>query len=179
MIIRYSLNKEDYLIYQLFSASKSKKIKAQRRRSYVLLIIAFVLLGFSFFSSNRFYFYVFLLLAISMAIFYPLYQRKRYENHYKKYIEEHQKNLFGKETLLEITGTSINTKSHLGEAKLNTTIIENITETQDYFFIRLDTGSSFIIPKRIDEVEVFKNYLKEFSKSKKIDYIEDLDWKWK
>ncbi|RYJ40158.1 hypothetical protein NU08_0914 [Flavobacterium anhuiense] len=68
----------------------------------------------------------------------------------------------------------------VGISSVNFSNFKNISEIKDYFFIAFKTGESLMIPKdKIEDAEKLRNKLKSIAENLKIDFISELDWKWK
>jgi hypothetical protein len=131
-------------------------------------------------SGNMFLFYYFLIFGIISFIFYPFYQRWRYKKYYAKFIADTYKNRFGQIVNVEFTESTIETEDITGESKIHLTEIENVTETANYFYLKLKTGEHIIIPKsKIKSVSELKTTLRQLCIKLNIDFIENLNWRWK
>lgn len=181
MLLTYSLDKNDFLQYHLFSASKTDRIKRQRTRVWLILSGSMLLLSFMFYqNNNEGLFYYFLIFGVITFIFYPLYQRRHYKNHYNKFVADTYKNRFGQITNIKFAESAIETDDITGESKINLTEIENVTETGDYFYPKLRAGGHLIIPKaKIGDISQLRKELKQLCVRLNIDFIEDLNWRWK
>ena len=181
MTLTFSLDQNDYLQEQLFSASKTSRIKKQRLRVWMIVSWSMVVLGVLFYQNkNMFLTYYFLALGIISFLFYPAYQRWHDKNHYAKFIADNYKYRFGQTTHAEFTEFAIECTDITGGSTINLTAIKNITETADYFYPKLKTGETIIIPKsKIDAVSELRMELKQICSRFSIDFIEDLNWKWK
>lgn len=181
MTLRYSLDQNDFLQYQLFAASKSDSIKKKRIKTWLILSGFWLLFSFVFYvRHDTLLFYVLLAYAIAIFLFYPFYQRRHYKNHYSKFIADTYKNRFGKTLNITFTELALETNDITGESKINLIQIENVTETSGYFYLKMKTGGHLIIPKlKIDNVEDVREELKNLSAKLSIDFITDLNWKWK
>jgi len=178
-----TLDENDYLIHQLYTASKTPRIKKARIRSWILTTVACLSMMFLFFENgNDFLGFYFLIASLLSLVLYPFYSRWRYKRHYQRFISDTYKNRFGEECTLEITEDVIVTKDRTGEAKINSSEIEEIGEIKDYYFLRLKTGGSIIISKvKTDAQELVKlqEGLKELMNKKGIKHNVDFDWKWR
>lgn len=181
MTLTFSLDQNDYLQQQLFSASKTRRIKKQRLSAWMIVSWSMVVLGVLFYKSkNMFLTYYFLAFGIISFLFYPFYQRWHDKNHYAKFTADNYKNRFGQTIHVEFTEFAIECNDITGESKIHLMGIENITETGDYFYPKLKSGETIIIPKaKIDEVSELRMELKQICNRLSIDFIEDLNWKWK
>jgi len=129
---------------------------------------------------NTFLFYFFLAYALITLIFYPFYQRRQYKNHYKNFIADTYKNRFGKTANIMFTESALETNDITGGSKINLAQIENVTETENYFYLKMQTGGHLIIPKlKINNVNDVREELKTICAKLSIDFIADLNWKWK
>jgi len=140
-----------------------------------------LLLGLLFYeSSNPFLAYYFWGFGIISFLFYPLYQRKHYKNHYEKFIDDTYKNRVGITAEITFDDFAIHTTDVTGESRINLSELENVTETGDYFYLSLKTGGHLIVPKsKIGNVPELRVKLKELAGRLNIEFIEDLKWKWK
>ena len=180
MKIQCFLEEEDFLTYQLFTASKSERIKKKRRNSWLITTSFFLSLSLLFYvASFEFLPAYFLVLGVVNLCLYPLYSRRRYKNHYRKFIKENRQGVIGKEVELSFSPDFIMEKSDLGESKLNTSELEQIHEISSHYFLRMNTGHSLIINKnRLVNPEEFRTYLESLTKTFTLPYHQELDWKW-
>ena len=185
MTLQYKLTETDFLQYHLFQASYSDRIKRQRRKSWLLLSIGFLSLSFIFYVSGktgiaRTMTYYFLILGLLVLFFYPLYQRGYYKKYYIKYIADSHKNSIGQICNVSFLDDIIETKDITGEYKINLSVIENVSETKDHFYLKMKTGGYFIIPKsQLANVNDLKVYLKQLCDRLSIRFIDDTNWRWK
>lgn len=140
-----------------------------------------LLLSLMFYQSgNTLLFYYFLIFGVITMIFYPLYERWHYKNHYSRFIAQTYKNRFGQIANITFAEAGIETKDITGESRINLTEIENVTETGNYFYPKLRRGENMIIPKsKLGDVDIVRNELKQLCERLNIDFIEDLNWRWK
>ncbi len=181
MTLSYQLDQNDFLQHQLFLASKTGRIKKQRTISRLIVSGSMLVLSFLFYQSgNSVLFYYFLGVGILAIFFYPLYQRRRYKDHYARAIADTYKNRFGQTANIKFTDLAIETNDSTGESKINLSELDNITETGDHFFLRLKTGVCLIIPKsKIGDLTQLETELKQLCQKLDIDFVKELDWKWK
>jgi hypothetical protein len=180
MTLTYQLDHHDFLQHQLFSASKTPRIKKKRTTTWLMLSGSILLLCVVLYQSNNDLFYYFLAFGIITFLFYPFYERYQYKNYYTKFIADTYKNRFGQPSNVTFTDRAIEINDITGEAKINLTEIENVTETGEYFYPKLKTGGHIIIPKtKVDNITELRNELKQLCNRLNIDFIDDLHWKWK
>lgn len=177
---RIKLDKEDFLRHQLFTASKSKRIRNTRIKSWILVTISFLVLGLATrqnidgFISNYF-----IGVSIFTLITYPFYQRWRYRKHYEKHINENYTNRFGVESELRFEDGYIVNVAENEEGKIKITEIQEINEIVDNLFIKIKTGGSVIVPSKLPEYEMLKKQLADLVEPLGIVWNTQLDWKWK
>ena len=180
MILEFSLDRNDYLTYNLFEASKSKRIKRSKLLGKILLPIFFIiytLIAFiyiSIFSSC-----ILFSIAALWFFFYPLWSKKHYEKHYKAHVDETYKAKFNEKTTLEITKDDLKYSAEDSGSKISTNQIQEIIDIPTMILIKLKVGA-YILPKeKIADIEIVKKELKELSEYLQIPYTIENDWKWK
>ncbi len=186
MTLTYSLSEEDYLQSQLFLASKTKSVKKRRQKEWLIFSSAFSLLGIIYALTlprpEAYYFIAYYLLGAVVFTFvaYPPYQRGYYLNHYRKYVNKTFKNKFDQETTTTFNNDIIEGADATGNSQLNLNQIGVIHETGLHIYLMLKTGSYIIIPKeKLKNVEELRELLITISKKLSIDFISELNWKWK
>mgnify|MGYP006306540257 CR=1 FL=1 len=177
---KITLDKEDYLRYQLFTASKSKRIKNKRIRTWILLTISFLVLGLALRqNTNKYLSYYFIGFSIITLIFYPFYQRRQYKKHYEKHINENYKNRIGIESKLGFADGFIVSIGDNQEGKIKITEIQGINEITDNLFIKIKSGESVIVPARFSGYNKLKKQLNDLIEPLGIAWNNQFDWKWK
>jgi len=180
MTLKYSLSENDFLQHQLFISSTSETVKKKRRNTWIMTTLVLLCLGFLFYQSgNKFFTYYFIGLGITALFFYPLYLKSYYKKHYQKFVADTYKNCFGEESTVIFREDYVEAFDKTGESKINYTQVEKIIEIGGYFFLRMKTGGSLIIPKRIEEVNTTRTELQNLANKVNVMYVTDLDWKWK
>ena len=181
MKLEYRLDKEDFLEYQLYAASKSSRIKDQRRKSVLIVHLLFLSLGLIFYwEGEMFLMYCCIASLVISIIFYPIYLKNYYKRHYKNFIEDTYKNRFGKTTTVSFNDAYIEANSDSGESKIKLTELEAIVEIQGYFYIKLKSGVTLIISKsKLESPHLVKEFLNKIAQNLQVSYLTDLDWKWR
>ena len=119
MRLEYNLNENDYLQHQLFTASKTDRIKKQRRKSWLLVSVTFFIISLlSYKNEDKFPFYGFIIMGIISFIFYPIYLRNYYRKHYQKFIKDTYKNRFGENSVIQFFENEILTNDSNSESKV-------------------------------------------------------------
>lgn len=177
MTIEYKIHEQDFLDFQLFTASKSDRINKKKRNGWIFLTVGSIAVAFYFYlNQNNLMSIYFGLVAVATGIFYPKYFKWRYNKHFKTYIKENYSKRFGKIETLKINNDHIFSKDKTGEGKINLSEVEKIDETDNHFFLKISTGLSLIIPKReLENIDEFK------SKFKNLGFIinNETNWRWK
>jgi hypothetical protein len=179
--ITLTLDKDDYLIHQLFTTSKSERIKKKRLKSKVILSLIYIVFGIlSFFEGKTMLALIFLVIGTLWFFIYPLWESRHYIKHYQALINENYKDRFGKPATLFIDNDIITTKDHGSESSILTSELTEINEIPLAIFMRVKGGQSLILPKQkiTDLVEV-RTRLMELAAHLKIEYNLDESWAWK
>ncbi|MFM2269964.1 MAG: hypothetical protein RL757_3405, partial [Bacteroidota bacterium] len=125
--------------------------------------------------SNDMMMYAYAILGILTPIFYPIYAKRRYYNHCKKFIAETYKDRLDEPRKIIFDENGIYCFDDYSETKMKFSIIENITETNQYFYLKIKGSQSLIIPKsNVADVDVVKTHLKALADKLKIDYIKNI-----
>ena len=180
MTIEYSLEQPDFLEFQLFTASKSERIIKSRKISRIRLPIVYLILGIVLLLfADLIFALVFIGIGLAWYFLHPNFMRKRYIRHFKKYLNENYKNRFGKPVSLKFGDEFIESADYLSESKMRIRELEEINEIKDYYFLKVSSGESFIIPKnRINDGSEFHEYISKLAKALEITYNTELNWKW-
>lgn len=176
---KIKLEQEDFLRYQLFTASKSKRIKRKRILSWLLITATMFLLGFMMMQkTEKFLAYYFLAFGIITFIFYPFYQKVYYKKHYLKHINEYYKNRFGQESELSFRDDHIVSVAEAQEGKAKLLEITEINEIADNLFINFKSGDCLIIPSCNIHFNELKQELQANITDLDIMWNKELEWKW-
>ena len=182
MKIEFSLNENDFLVHQLYVASKSDRIRKKRQKNKIVSPIFFVVFGFLFYIQDKAIFAIFLfgIIGVLWFFFYPKWEKKHYVNHYKNFIKDNYKKRFGKNLTLDFNNDFILAYDDGSESKILTKELEEIDEITTTIFIRLKGGQSIILPKnKIENIDSLTKELKELATYLNIKYILDDKWEWK
>ena len=111
MKLDYKIDEQDFLDFQLFTASKSDRINKKKRNGWILLTAGSIVIALYFYlNGNSTMTIYFGLVALACGLFYPKYFKWRYKNHYKTYIKENYSKRFGQIESLEISSDYIFSK---------------------------------------------------------------------
>jgi hypothetical protein len=177
MTLEYKINEQDFLDFQLFTASKSDRINKKKRNGWILLTLGSIVIAFYFFLSENIAMTIYFgLVAIVCGLFYPKYFKWRYKKHYKTYIQENYSKRFGQIEYLEINSDYIFSKDKTGEGKINLSEIERVDETDNHFFLKISTGMSLLIPKsELGNIDKLREKFKEIG----LIINDETKWSWK
>jgi hypothetical protein len=181
MTFNYSLDKTDFLNYQLYTASKSKRIIRNRMRGKIVFPVVCSIIGIWFLFENHFSSAIFFFVMGSIwCIIFPILDGSRHVKHYSRFIEENYSEIFGSAIAFEISNEFILAKENGIESKIETKRILEINEISMNIFIRLMVGQSIILPKsKIDDVERLQIKLREIAAHLNIKYNIEDNWEWK
>lgn len=175
------LEEQDYLTYQLYNASKNRKLRIRRNRSWLLLVIAFLAWGFVFLNNeNSFTSYYFFTIAAITLFLYPKYSSWRYMRHYRNHIKDNYQDKFGEKAWLEFDQNHLISRNEKSEVKISYDELVTLNETKEYYFIKMSSAMSLIIPKRLlKDKPTFQTDLETLISKTNISHHTELDWKWK
>ncbi len=181
MTLFYTLEEQDYLAYQLYTAAQSNNIKRKRRKNRLLVPVLYIILGAALIGSHKLLGGgVLVVLAFLWYFFFPLWERRRYESHFLKHIQENYKGSLGASIKLEFTNEHIHIKDDGTESKVAITEVETVAELDKVILIKLKNSHTLIISKtRIEEPAALVTYLKNLAQKLKVDYNDEVNWVWR
>ncbi|NRD20952.1 YcxB family protein [Winogradskyella eckloniae] len=179
MKLEYTLNFSDFLEYQLYVSSKSELHKKNRNKSRIVVPIIYIILGaFILFIKKTELAIAFFGFAVLWFLFYPLYSKWKYKKHFEKHIKENYKNRIGKKATLNFDKDAdfIEASDFGTQTKIQDSEFDKLIELKDYYFLRLKSELSLIIPKRaVSDQEKFKKLFSDIN----LEYVNELNWEWK
>lgn len=104
MKITYQLEQKDFLIHQLYLASQSLSIKKKRIKNKVIPPFIYTVFGvICYLKTNNIWILIgFLILSILWLMFYPIWERKHYIQHYQNFIHENYQTRFNQIVSLDL-----------------------------------------------------------------------------
>lgn len=181
MQCEYNLDENDFLAFQLYSASRSPLIRKKRILSKVIVPVVYIAFGVLFVLIESYITaYIFIFVGVLWFFLYPLYERRRYVKYYIKYIRENFKERFGRHVTINFENDFIYTRDTGNEGKTATSEIAEMTETPDLILVKLKTGQSVILPvKKISNITEVREFLRSMASALQIKYETDPKWRWK
>jgi hypothetical protein len=181
MTLTYTLSEEDQIQAQLFIATQSESIRKKRLKTRLFFIIFFFIAGiFCYLIDMKLLAYSYLFISILSLLLYHPYQRWLYKRHYTKFVKEKLKNQFNNEVKTNFENDFIEMSNQGTYVRINNGEIDQITEIKDYFYLRSKASQYLILPKeQVSDLASLRAFLTDFSKKLNIEFLSDLNWKWR
>lgn len=182
MTLTYLIDKDDYLVYQLYNASKSVSIQKKRKLTHQLVAIILVLMGMASFynTQNPTTAIIFTAMAILWYIIYPKWERKMYVKHYEKFIADNFSKALDKEATIIIGAETIEIGDDTQKSSVPSVDAIRVAEIGALFMIGLKSGHSLIMPKsKLQDIDGVRTFLQEWSTQRNIPFENELEWAWK
>ena len=180
--MKYNIDytENDFLQFQLFTASQSKRIKNKNQRSTFTIMACFLLLAMLLGSSGTNVFqFAFIALIPITYFFYPKYLKNHHYNHYRSFVKDVFQKKSNQSNIVEFKHEEMFFQNEFGESRLNYHAIEKIAEIPEYIFITLKTGNNIILPKKeISDYEDLFSFFREKSQQLEFDYSIYKNWSW-
>ncbi len=177
MLLKYSLTEQDYLDFTLFTASQSERINKKKRFEQVCLSLLAAAVTIIFFLNDNLVMTLYSgLTTVITVIFYPVYFRKQYKKHYQAFIKETYSKYLGEPVTVELNPDHIFLKDKSGENRIYLSEIEVVNETDQHFFMKLNSAISILIPKReLNDIAALRKMFEHLGLSVQ----EFVSWEWK
>ncbi len=181
MTLNYKLEEADYHTHLLFTISKSSSaIKTRNRIRFLMTIslILFAVMAYGNHSTGQTVY--FSALAILAFFFMPLYTRWSYRKTYLKHVRNYYKDRLSEPTTITFKSDILLISDSQGNSQVDVTELDEINELENYYFLKVKSGQSIIIPKlKIDNKEELTSTLKELSQNQSIAWNDETSWIWK
>lgn len=167
MEFTYQLESNDFLQYQLFTASQSKSIAKKKMYGWLIFTLAASIFALYCYLNNSTALAIYFgAIAAIWGVFYPRYFSWKYAKQYAAFINKNYKNRFGQSTTVTLSKNHIMATDESGEGKMKLSEIVGLNETNQHLFITFNSGTSLIIPKReLANVQELKNSLENIGLS--------------
>ena len=189
MTIQYSIDEDDYLTFQLFTASRSAVIRKRRFRTKILFPALYIIFGAVLLAEQKTGMSIaFFGLALVWYFLYPIRDRRIYRMNYLNYIRQNLKDAFGNQATIRFEKQYIVTKDQIGETKFPLADLEEVAEIPSAIYIKLKSGQTLILPKEKLDFTPNSNSgntaeltarLKEITAQLNVNYYNASNWRWK
>lgn len=182
MKITYELEHSDFLTNQLYLASKSSRIKKKRIKNKLIPALIYVVLGIMCYikTNNILILSGFMSLGILWLLFFPIWERKHYMQHYQSFIHENYQARFNQIVSLEFGQDYLFFQDDFTEGKIANHSILSIIELKELILLHIGVGQNILLPKaQIADVDQLIMYLKEWAKNLNIEYKNQQSWQFK
>lgn len=181
MMIRFSLDASDFLAFQLYTASRSPRIRRRRLLNRFLIPLFFIVMILALFHDRMGWplaLYT-AIICLLWVFFYPVFSRGYYRNHYRKHIEDYYKNRVGKEAELEIAEDRLISRDASSEGFVLFTEIDSLVELSAQVLVQFKNGTAGIVPKAGVEPYLLKDFITELEQKTGLKVVNEQGWKWK
>lgn len=176
MTISFRNTEGDFLEYHLFSASHSKTIMRRRNASRYMFAVIYSALGiYCMVSESVAVGMIFITVGILWFFLFPKLTAASSRKFYTKYIAENYKARMEKTTTLSFSEDGVLASDESTQVKTSLSEIGKLIEANRCFFLKMENGSAFIIPKDQTDGEE----LKRTANRLQIPIESKPDWRWK
>lgn len=176
--IKYILEENDFLQLNLYFFKTEGKLKSFIRKTFIAyLAIIFILCGFLIWKKEYLSTATLLIVAAIISIFHSKRMKSIYLKIFAKNIIQYESR-FNKEVELQVSDSLLKVKSVAGKFDFNLSQIDSISETDDYFIIKLKIEAIIIPKKSLENVNILKEDFTKLSEKLNIEFINNLNWKW-
>jgi len=178
MKFEFELNKEDLYSFYTFFKKSSNLIGDSKFRRFslssvsILLALYHLYLFFSYDGWNSWG----LLLSVSIfgSMFFNVFSVK--DTSLLKNIEKNHKDIIGSNVQIYKDEKYIIQIDCMGTCSYNYSSIKSISESSEYYFIKLLISTTLILPKkRLDEIYL-KQFIREIVDDYGVEFTQDLEW---
>jgi len=160
MEFTYTIRADNFLEYYLFMVSESKTITRKRNIAKYSFSVIYLLFGIYFFSFSKYLLGIaFIAISIAWYYFYPLLNKRSLKRFYVNHLAQNYKQKMDSQTILNVGTTSIIIVDANSENQIDISELDKIIETALSFFIKLKSGTSFIVPKDQIDILLFREQI--------------------
>lgn len=179
MELEFFLKERDFFIFQLYNASKSRKLRNKRLRTWLVIPALYLGAGIWLnFVSGLTYLTVFGIAAIGWLIGYPVYSRWNYKMQFAKYVRKNYQDRIDKKGRLGINESQLYYSDESASGTYSSDDIKNVIEIRTHYFVVLGTGTAFILPKEHLKQKKLLKFVEELKQLAGLEVQKELDWKW-
>jgi len=175
MKVIYTTSLENYLDHQMYMVSKSKLVRRKRLLAKYIFTISYLTLGlWLYLKGNVRTGIIFAALGVLWFFVYPILNKNSMRRFYGKYIRENYSNKLDKTVEMNIEKGFVFVNDSTSESKIPVSEFKKMIEINSAFFLRLKSGTSYIIPKDAIDTAAFKSEISGLQ----IPITVETDWKW-
>lgn len=182
MQISYQIKEEDYLVHQLYKASKDKKLRRKRISTWILITLLYAALGYTCYFHLRQYDLGmgFGILAVFWLATYIFYAKWSYKRKLAKHIRQHLKSQMDQKVILQRTPSNLSIEDQKNnKSNIPYSSIKEMIELPSHFLITTQKGSALMIPKiQFSDRRKLLIFLGYLVKDHQVNFKKELDWKW-
>lgn len=178
MRIETSPTRDDFLTFQLYTASQSLRSRRRRYSSWLIGTLFLAAIGVGGFLLYGALPWTSIAIPAVVLVGYPFYSDWRYRRHFEKHIDEYYGARIGRTTTLEIRDGKLIAESEGSRAELDLATIRGIVEISSHYFLYLDKASAVLLargPERGAGVEEFVGAVESSISGGRVDMT---DWRW-
>ena len=181
MVVKITLEFDDYLTYHLFLASRSDALKKRRLIHWVSVPLLYIVTGIAFvyLNGSEIVRTIFFVTAGIWFLFYPFYSKWAIRRFLLRQVTAKYASLVGQEGVLEIREKNIIVKGKDSSMNLNYSDIKEIIELPEHFLVDLKVGTSLILPKKKIEADTLDEVIKKISHKTDLQPTVQVVWGWK
>lgn len=175
MHLHYSLDKNDYLQYFLYDAAHNKDLIRKKRKTYLYVAMLLLIIGINIYNTAEGWYSVILFVFVLCLFVFTF--KPSNKLHYKNFIDKNYQERINLESDIYFEENMLMIKNRIAESKIYYESLEQINETADYFFLKLKTSESIIIPKvKISNETELKRLLQQLKNQYRLKEHIDLTW---
>jgi hypothetical protein len=180
MPISFKAHENDFLQYHLFDDATNAGVKKGRSISYLWVIITAAFLGFiSYQKINHISVSTIeIILIVFFICLLPAFNKWSRKNQYRKFVRKTYKDNFGKLYTLSFNRDFIGLGDSSAESKIKLSEVDEVVETMKYFFVKLKTSASIIVPKEeLKNVDELRKELISVAGKAHVKFLFDSNWR--
>lgn len=176
--IKYILEENDFLQLNLYFFKTEGKLKKFIYKTFIAyLLIIMIICTFLIWKDEYLLGLVLIIVTVIISIFHSRQMKKIYLKTFKKSIKQYETR-FNKEVELKLSNSIFQVISVAGQSNFNLSQIDTISETNQYFIIKLKIEAIIIPKNKLENVTAIKDEFLKLSKKLNIKYIYNLNWEW-
>jgi hypothetical protein len=177
--ISFKAHENDFLQFHLFDDATNTGVKKRRSISYIGVIITAAFLGFITYQKiNHISVSTMeIILVVFCICLLPTFNKWSRKNQYRKFVRKTYKGNFGKLYTLNFNRDFIGLSDSAAESKIKLSEVDEVVETNKYFFVKLKTSASIIIPKEeLENVDELRKELISVAGKAHVKFLFDSNW---